>query len=66
MENARIMEIESIIRGNKNLLASTDYLAIKYSEGILTEAQYSETKAFRQKLRDEINELEKELALLDE
>lgn len=43
----------------KNLLASTDYQAIKYAEGQITEEEYAEIKAQRQAWRDEINELEK-------
>ena len=42
----------------KQLLADTDYKAIKYGEGLLTDEQYAETKAQRQAWRDEINELE--------
>lgn len=41
-------------------LAETDYKAIKYAEGWLTDAEYAETKARRQQWRDRINELEKE------
>lgn len=43
----------------KSKLQSTDYKAIKYSEGWLTEEEYAETKAERQRIRDEINRLEK-------
>lgn len=43
----------------KAKLASTDYKAIKYAEGILTDAEYAETKAERQNWRNRINELEK-------
>ena len=39
-------------------LASTDYKAIKYAEGWLTEAEYAPIKAARQAIRDEINALE--------
>ena len=42
----------------KNKLASTDYQAIKYAEGYLTEEEYAETKTRRQAWRDEINALE--------
>lgn len=45
----------------KNRLASTDYQAIKYAEGYLTEGEYAETKAQRQAWRDEINALEARL-----
>lgn len=46
----------------KQKLSATDYQAIKYAEGYLTEAEYTEMKAQRQSWRDEINRLEAELA----
>lgn len=46
----------------KSELQQTDYKAIKYSEGWLTEEEYAETKAERQRIRDEINQLEQNLA----
>ena len=42
----------------KNELAATDYKAIKYAEGWLTEEEYAPIKAARQAIRDEINALE--------
>jgi hypothetical protein len=45
----------------KKRLQDTDYKAIKYSEGWLTDEEYVETKAERQRIRDEINRLEEEL-----
>ena len=39
-------------------LASTDYQAIKYAEGVLSEEEYADMKAQRQAWRDRINELE--------
>lgn len=45
----------------KNQLQQTDYKAIKYAEGWLTDEEYAEVKAERQRIRDEINLLEKEL-----
>lgn len=39
-------------------LASTDYKAIKYAEGWMTEEEYAPIKAERQAIRDEINALE--------
>ena len=41
----------------KQKLAETDYKAIKYAEGIITKAEYEETKAQRQAWRKRINEL---------
>lgn len=62
-------EEERLISGNtrteisdlKLNLFATDYQAIKYAEGKLTEEEYAEMKAKRQSWRDEINRLEKKL-----
>lgn len=48
---ARIAEL-------KKLLMDSDYKAIKYAEGAISEAEYTITKAQRQAWRDEINTLE--------
>ena len=45
----------------KQQLQSTDYKAIKYAEGWLTEEEFAPIKAERQAIRDEINRLEAEL-----
>lgn len=45
----------------KHELQKTDYKAIKYSEGWLSEEEYAPIKAERQKIREEINKLEWEL-----
>lgn len=58
--------IESEIAGLKQILAGTDYKALKHADGALSEAEYEETKQFRQSLRDRINELEAELAAAEE
>ena len=50
------------IIGLKQQLLRTDYKAIKYFEGWLTEEEYAETKAERQRIREEINRLEQELS----
>lgn len=42
----------------KALLAKSDYKAIKYAEGLLTEVEYAPIKAMRQSYRAEINTLE--------
>lgn len=39
-------------------LAETDYKALKFIEGWLTEAEYAPIKARRQQLRNQINALE--------
>lgn len=47
----------------KNRLQETDYKAIKYAEGWLSEEEYAEVKAERQRIREEINKLEQELKI---
>jgi len=42
----------------KRFLSETDYKAIKYAEGQMSEQEYAETKAQRQTWREEINTLE--------
>lgn len=60
----RRKEIEIKILNLKNKLVLTDYKAIKYAEGVITLAEYLETKQQRQAWRDEINMLEEQLKLL--
>lgn len=57
------MEIHPSLRilALKDELQKTDYKAIKYSEGWLTDEEYAETKTERQRIREEINRLEKEI-----
>lgn len=43
----------------KARLTASDYKAIKYAEGWLSDTEYAPIKAERQALRDKINELEK-------
>lgn len=49
------------IRELKRNLANTDYQAIKYAEGMISENDYQPIKAQRQAWRDEINRLESEV-----
>lgn len=42
----------------KQKLADTDYQAIKFAEGVLSEAEYAPIKTQRQEWRDRINALE--------
>lgn len=42
----------------KQLLASSDYKAIKYAEGLISAEDYEPIKQERQAYRDEINQLE--------
>ena len=58
----RIAEIKrNEIVSLKSELASLDYKAIKYAEGLISNEDYSPIKEYRQSLRDRINKLEKEL-----
>lgn len=59
---AEIDEIQRKISEAKAKLSQTDYQAIKYFEGFISEADYAPMKALRQAYRDEINRLEAELA----
>lgn len=56
-----IQAINKEISELKKKLFDTDYKAIKYSEGLLTDKEYAEVKAQRQAWRDEINRLEEKL-----
>lgn len=57
-EQANIFIKEIEINELKRQLAETDYQAIKYAEGQLTEEEYRPIKEQRQIWRDKINELE--------
>lgn len=61
LHNDDIQTINNEIRELKKQLVDTDYKAIKYSEGLLTDKEYAEVKAQRQAWRDEINRLEEKL-----
>ena len=50
--------IDQQIAELKQLLFSTDYKALKYAEGWISEEEYAPIKAERQAIRDRINELE--------
>lgn len=52
---------ETQIEALKQNLADTDYKAIKYAEGLISEEDYAPTKKQRQQWRNEINLLELEL-----
>ena len=51
-------DMEQRISELKELLASTDYQAIKFAEGAISEEQYAPIREQRQAWRNEINELE--------
>ena len=50
--------IDQQIAKLKQQLFSSDYKAIKYAEGWISEEEYAPIKAERQEIRDKINELE--------
>ena len=52
--------IQEQIEMLKQQLKDTDYKAIKFAEGFISDEDYAETKALRQAWRDEINRLESE------
>lgn len=54
-------EINRQIRELKQKLFDTDYKALKYSEGWLTDEEYAEAKAQREEWRSAINKLEERL-----
>ena len=53
-----LIEIEEL----KQRLVNTDYQAIKYAEGHITEEEYESIKEARQSWRNRINELETKLS----
>lgn len=55
------IDIIKQINENKHYLSSTDYKLFKYLEGSLSEKEYLPIKDKRQKARDTINKLEREL-----
>lgn len=62
----RIITLESDIRALKQILAQSDYKALKHADGALTDEEYEPIRLERQELRDKINALEDELAELKE
>ena len=54
---------EDEIKMIKSYLAATDYKALKFSDGALTEEEYAPIRAQRQAWRDEINMLEAQLGV---
>ena len=54
------VSVEAQINELKEKLRETDYQAIKYAEGLISEEDYAPAKKKRQEWRDKINELESE------
>ena len=50
----------------KESLSASDYKAIKFAEGLISAEDYEPIKAERQAIREQINALEKELAMIEE
>jgi len=63
---AQIEELESQIRAYKQILDNTDYQAIKYAEGLLTDDEFADMKAFREEMRANINTYEAQIEVLSE
>ena len=61
LHNDDIQGINREINELKKKLFDTDYKAIKYSEGWLTDKEYAEVKAQREEWRKRINKLEASL-----
>lgn len=64
MNKEKYIEAFKRINYLKAKLAETDYKAIKYAEGEITEEEYAPIREERRAWRDEINELEAQLAEL--
>lgn len=64
--NTRADQINGEITALKQLLTNSDYKALKYSEGLISDIEYAEIKNYRENLRAQINQLEEELATLNE
>lgn len=61
VEQKRIDEINFQIFELKDQLSATDYKCLKYIDGALSDSEYAEVKAYRAKLREQINKLEDSL-----
>ena len=60
-----IQKVQGEINAYRQILVNTDYLAIKYAEGELSESEYHDTKVKRRECRDMINTLEDYLKWYD-
>lgn len=61
----RINYLNGEINALKQLLAASDYKALKHADGALSDEEYSETLELRKSYRKKINEYEEELKTLD-
>ena len=58
-------EMEAEIRGLQQLLAATDYKALKHADGALTDEEYEPTRAKRAEYRQQINDLQAAIETLE-
>lgn len=58
-------QIEAEIRGLQQLLAATDYKALKHADGVMSDEEYEEARQIRIGYRQQINELQDELEALE-
>lgn len=61
LNNIKIYEKQQEISELKQKLRDTDYQAIKYAEGRLTQEEYQSISNQRQEWRDKINDLERKV-----
>ena len=57
----RISVIKGEINALKQLLANTDYKALKHADGVISDEEYAETLELRKSYREKINKYEEEL-----
>lgn len=60
-EKEEYKEKKAVILSNQKKLNDTDYMAIKYAEGALTDEEYEAAKAQRKAWRKEINDMEAQI-----
>ena len=65
-KHLQLMQARAKLYAKQNALKATDYKALKYSEGLFTEAEYAPIKAERQALRNRINELKTTITTVTE
>ena len=65
MTETERQNVENEIAVCRQLLANTDYRALKHSEGEMSDEEYAETKENRRAWRARVNELQEQLAAGD-
>lgn len=63
---ATVDEKQGEINALRQLLSNSDYMAIKYSEGLISDDDYAATRAERQGYRDRINALQEDIAKVEQ